>query len=187
MIIIKRVTEFSELEGIQKLQKRNLKANLSLAETETEGFVTAEYTIEFLQKMHEAGASIIAKDDDMVVGYALVASPKVRNEHELLAGLFTAIDKSAFGGKLLKDSDYVVVGQLCVSKQYRGMRIVDQMYEYYRECLSDTFDYCITDIDQANPRSLKVHMRSGFQVINTLQYKEAKWDIVLWDWNKVKK
>ena len=54
MITIKRVTEFSELEGIRKLQEDNLKKNLTDDEAETEGFVTAEYSIEFLKTLHDS-------------------------------------------------------------------------------------------------------------------------------------
>jgi len=92
MIIIKRVSDFSELKGIKKLQEENLKRNLPEDEAETEGFVTAEYTIEFLKALHEAGPSIIAKDEDSVIGYALVADKSIRYQHELLSDLFNCID-----------------------------------------------------------------------------------------------
>jgi hypothetical protein len=41
MITIKRVPEFAEPEGIRNLQKENLKTNLTEAEFNAEGFVTA--------------------------------------------------------------------------------------------------------------------------------------------------
>jgi L-amino acid N-acyltransferase YncA len=40
----------------------------------------------------------------------------------------------------------------------------------------------ITDVAQANTRSLNAHKKSGFQVIDTLVYAGIGWDIVLWDW-----
>ena len=182
MITIKRVTETAELEGIKLLQQENLKTNLTGEEILAEGFVTAEYSLDFLKIMHEAGPSIIAKDDELVIGYALVADKLIRHHHDLLADLFNTIDNTLYKGKLLKDTKYVVVGQLCVSKQYRGMGLVQQMYDHYRNCLSGQFDCCITDIAQGNPRSLKAHIKAGFQVISTLNFGGVKWDIVLWDW-----
>ncbi len=184
MIIVKRVDTPAELEGIQRLQQENLKHNISAEESNAEGFVTAEYSIDFLRKMHEAGPSVIAKDGDRVVGYALVADPAIREEHELLSGLFTAIDETVYHGKLLSTSAYVVVGQLCVAKSHRGTGLVTRLYQYYKECLSGKFDCCITDIAQNNPRSLKAHIKAGFEVINTLDYEGAKWDIVLWNWRE---
>jgi hypothetical protein len=186
MITIKRVTKHSELEEIKKLQQDNLKKNLGDQEAETEGFVTAEYTMEFLEKMHGENPSVIAKDGDLVAGYALVAVKAIRHEHELLEDLFDSIDKIRYHNCLLKDAKYLVVGQLCVSKNYRGLGLVSQIYQFFKKSLSPDFDYCITDVAKDNPRSLKAHLKSGFQIIDTLQYGGSGWDIVLWDWTVTK-
>jgi ribosomal protein S18 acetylase RimI-like enzyme len=182
MIIIKRVTEFTELEGIRKLQEENLKRNLPDDEAETEGFVTAEYSIEFLETLHKAGPSIIAKEADLVVGYTLVATKSVGHQHELLSDLFNYIDKITNRGLMLKNAKYVVVGQLCVAKNYRGMGLVQQMYRHYKNSLAAEYDYCLTDVAENNPRSLKVHLKTGFQVIDNFHYSGSNWNIVLWDW-----
>jgi len=182
MIRIKKVTSHSELEGIQKLQQENLKKNLTDRESDVEGFVTAEYSMAFLEKMHRASPSIIAKAGEQVIGYALVSAKAVSQEHELLADLCNSIDRIRYRGQLLKDSSYVVVGQLCVSKNYRGLGLVQKMYHYFKDCLSSDFDYCLTDIAKDNPRSLKAHIKSGFKVIDSLDYGGLSWDIVLWDW-----
>ncbi len=183
MIWIKLVSEFSELEGIKTLQEVNLKKNLSATEAEADGFVTAEYSIEFLQTLHEKSPSVIAKDGNRVVGYALVAVKSIRDQHALLADLFNSIDEIVYKGHLLKNSDYVVVGQLCVAKEYRGLGLVQLMYQLFKTSFSDTFDYCLTDIAYNNPRSLKAHLKNGFVVADILHYGGISWDIVLWDWN----
>jgi len=182
MITIKRVTEFSELEGIRKLQEANLKKNLPGGEAETEGFVTAEYSIEFLKTLHEAGPSVIAKEGDQVVGYALVAAKTIRYQHELLSDLFNSIDKINYRGHMLKNASYVVVGQLCVAKNYRGLGLVRLMYQHFRQSLSGEYDCCITDVAENNSRSLRVHLNTGFQVIDSFHYGCTNWNIVLWDW-----
>jgi ribosomal protein S18 acetylase RimI-like enzyme len=182
MVTIKRVTDFNELAGIQKLQQENLKINLPGTEAETQGFVTAEYSFEFLKTLHRDSPSVIAKDGDLVVGYALVALKSIRHQHDLLGDLFSAIDKLEYKNQLMKNSPYVVVGQLCVARNYRGQGLVQQMYQHFKNCLSGEFDYCLTDVAQDNPRSLKAHIKCGFQVIDTLNYGGIGWDIVLWDW-----
>lgn len=183
MVAIKLVTEYSELEGIKKLQQENLKKNLDDQEAKTEGFVTAEYTMEFMERMHSEKPSVIAKDGDLIAGYALAAVKGIRYEHELLGDLFDTIDKTRYHNRMLIDFSYVVVGQLCVSKNYRGLGLVYQMYQYFRKTLAPDFDYCVTDVAKNNPRSLKVHLKSGFVVIDELQFGGAGFDIVLWDWN----
>jgi hypothetical protein len=141
MIDVTRVSSPSEIMGIRDLQALNLKQNITAEEAIDQGFLTATYTINYLQEMNAASPSIIAKD----------------------------------GNK--------VVGQLCVAKEYRGQDLVQKLYGYFRDCLSKEFTYLVTDIAQANTRSLKAHQKRGFQVINELMYGGVKWDIVLWDWN----
>lgn len=184
MVQITRVTHPEELLGIQQLQAENLRKHIDATEAASQGFLMAEYSLEFLKTMHQAAPSIIAKDGEKVVGYALVATGAVRAEHDLLADLFNTIDKTLFEAKLLKGSKYVVVGQLCVAKDFRGQGLVQQLYGHFRSCLEDQFDFCITDVAQANARSLKAHKNTGYQVIDTLSYGGIAWDIVLWDWRK---
>ena len=182
MVEIKRTETISELQGIRDLQRKNLKHLISREEADSQGFVTAEYSMEFFKAMHNTCPSIIAKVGDLVVGYALVAVKAVRQEHDLLADLFNSIDKVTFNGKLLANVNYVVVGQLCVAKEYRGQGLVKRMYNFYRDCLSSEYDYLVTDVAQDNPRSLKAHKSTGFQVVEVLTYGGVSWDIVLWDW-----
>jgi len=101
-MIIKRVDSITELEGIKNLQQENLKANLSDVESEAEGFVTAEYTLDFLRIMHEAEPSVIAKDGDVIAGYALVAVKSIASQHKLLDHLFSTIDETINNGVPMK-------------------------------------------------------------------------------------
>ena len=183
-VIIKRVTDLSELTGIKDLQAANLKTLISEEEATSQGFLSATYSPEFLEQMHLSCPSIVAKDGDEVVGYALVTTQENRYQHDLLADLFNTIDTLSYNQKPLKESRYVVVGQLCVAKAYRGQGLVQQLYGQFKAALCDQFDFCVTDVAQANQRSLKAHIKTGFEVIDTLHYGGIGWDIVLWDWTK---
>lgn len=183
LVQVTRVSSPTEIIGIRDLQALNLKQNITAEEAMDQGFLTAAYTIEYLEEMNAVSPSIIAKDGDKVVGYALVATKDIRKGHDLIEGLFDAIDACEYNGKLLRDVNYVVVGQLCVAKEYRGQDLVQKLYGHFRDCLSNEFTYLVTDVAKPNVRSLKAHKKRGFQVINELTYGGFGWDIVLWDWN----
>ena len=183
-MVIKLVTELDELKGIRELQEKNLKRNLTEEECAREGFVTAEYTVDFLKLMHRHAPSVIAKVGDVVAGYALAATKAVRFEHELLGHLFDSIDSKTFHGKSLSDVNYIIVGQLCVSKQFRGQGLSQKMYDFFRKEYSKQFDFLITDVDEKNPGSLRAHITRGFVILDTLLYGGSSWHIVLWDWQK---
>ena len=172
----------SELEQIKALQSANLKSLLNEDEQLREGFVTAVYSIEVLKKMNAKYPAIIAKVDHQLVGYSLVISPSFIGHHPLLDDLIQNINQLNYKGRSLASSKYIVVGQLCVDKEYRNRGIALGLYNHFKKTYSKTFEYCVTDVDQKNTRSLKTHRSRGFTVIGTLTYGGTLWDIVLWDW-----
>lgn len=184
MVTIKLVSTQDELKGIQQLQQQNLRKNITDTEAAEQGFLMAEYNVEFLQKIHDAAPSIIAVVDGKVVVYSLVALKTIREEHALLADLFNTIDSLKYQSKNLALANYVVVGQLCVGKGFRGIGLVDKLYQCFKDYYADQYEFCLTDIAKENQRSLKAHQKKGFQVIDELNYGGIGWDIVLWDWNK---
>lgn len=52
MIVLKLVTEESELVDIYELNLLNKRCNLSDSEALDQGFLTAEYSLDFLKFMH---------------------------------------------------------------------------------------------------------------------------------------
>ena len=182
MVQIQLATTDKELVGVLALQQANLRKNISEDEALMQGFLMAEYDLAFLKLLQEKSPGVIAKDGEKVVGYSLVALPETARQHPLLADLVQNIDRCIFEGKPVEN--YVIVAQLCVSKGYRGQDLVQKLYGSFRDHYANRFTYCVTDVAQANPRSLKAHQKRGFQVIDTLAYGGIAWDIVLWDWQK---
>ena len=181
-VLIKRVTEDWEIEGIKALEEENNLANISKEESAKEGFVTASYSIDFLRRMNKIQPSIIALHGNEVVGYAMVTDKELYGQHSLLDSLFDALADMNYQGEKLGDGKVVLVGQLCVAKPFRGQGLVPKMYNLFKECLINQYDYCVTDISEANPRSIRAHEKCGFKIIDTLEYEGVKWHIVMWDW-----
>ena len=184
MIEIVHVSNDAELDDIRLLQRENLRKLIGETEAGKEGFLTAEYSMEMLQQMHRFQPSIIAKDGDTIAGYVIITTKNSYGQHPLLDSLFDSIDALNYNDTPLKDVNYILVGQLCVGKAYRGTGLVQKMYNYYQQSLSKSYQYLITDVAQENPRSIKAHLKTGFEIIHTIQYGGIGWDIVLWDWRK---
>lgn len=182
MVQIQLAKTSEELIEVIALQQANLRKNISKNEAETQGFLMAEYDLDFLEMLHKNSPGILAKDGEKVVGYSLVALPETAGHHPLLADLVENIERCLYNGKSV--TNYAIVAQLCVSKDYRGQDLVQKLYGGFQEHYASRFDFCVTDVAQANARSLKAHQKRGFQVIDTLSYGGIGWDIVLWDWNK---
>ncbi|MEI8296754.1 MAG: GNAT family N-acetyltransferase [Pseudomonadota bacterium] len=181
-VVIKRVSEHAELLGIKALQQANLGCHLEAAEREREGFVTAEYELDYLEQMQRACPSVIAKQGASVVGYALVVQRETGQDHPLLSGLVAATDRQTLRGVPLTALNYILCGQLCVAKSHRGGGLTAALYNYFGEELSRRFDGVVTDVARDNPRSLRAHLKAGFEVFGELAYGGLVWDLVLCDW-----
>lgn len=72
MLDVTQVTSDNELAQIHSLNLANLKSALSKQQQEL-GFVTWLYSISLLKQLHTTAPSIIVKDGEKVVGYALTA------------------------------------------------------------------------------------------------------------------
>lgn len=182
MITIQLVHCDSILEDILRLQRENLRKHLTEGEAADQGFLTAEFSLEYLQQMHGVHPSIVALDGERVAGYALVTARSVGADHPLHADLIHQIDQLHFRHQPIRETPYVVVGQLCVGKEYRGIGLVKSLYGQFRLTLQNQYNYAITDVAQANRRSLKAHLNTGFQIIHSFPYEGQEWDVVLWNW-----
>ena len=176
-ILYKRASTLAELEQIRTLQLQNSAQNISPEEKLQEGFVTIQHSVALLEQMNSACAHIIAKDNDIVVGFALVMLSNFRNEIEVLIPMFERIDEL-----VPKDKTYVVMGQICVDKSYRKQGIFRGLYHFYKEELNREFDYLITEVAAINLRYMQAHEAIGFKIIDTYQEDGIVWNIVLWDW-----
>ena len=176
-IIYKRASTLDELEQIRTLQLQNSSQNITSEEKLQEGFVTVQHTVALLQQMNSTCAHIIAKDNDIVVGFALVMLSSFRNEIKVLIPMFEKIDEL-----IPKDKTFVVMGQICVDKNYRKQGIFRGLYHFYREELQHEFDYLITEVAAINLRSMQAHEAIGFKIIDNYEEDGIVWNIMLWDW-----
>jgi ribosomal protein S18 acetylase RimI-like enzyme len=172
----------TEVEEIKSLQTRNLKKNISLKNRLIDGFLTASYSINFLNKMNELTPAIIAKQSNRVIGYVLATDRSLLSEHPLLRDLSSQINKISFKKKTIGDFNYLVVGQLCVAKEFRGQGVAQQLYFYFKKVYKNRYPFAVTDVDQKNSASIGMHLKVGFETLSTLNYGESSWNVVIWDW-----
>lgn len=183
MIHYKRAESDEELKAILQLQRENLPSALSREEKSTQGFVTVAHSEEQLKTLNEIEPHIIAKDDDNVIAYLLVMTAESGNEIPILQPMFELFGHVPFAGRTVSDFHYVVVGQACVARPYRGKGVLDACYAYYRKSLQGRYDFAVTEIAATNLRSLRAHERIGFTDIHHYTAPDGiEWVMVAWNW-----
>lgn len=175
-----------DLQGILNLQAANLPQNVSKKEALEQGFVTIHHSLELLESFQELEPQLIAKDDKDMVAYILAMTRASSDTIPLLIPMFEVFEEIELDGRPVSDYNYLVVGQVCVAKDYRGMGLFEQCYKAYRESFQNRYDFVITEISDKNPRSIRAHERVGFKEVHRYSADHgSEWVVVLWDWRKV--
>jgi ribosomal protein S18 acetylase RimI-like enzyme len=175
----------SDLQGILHLQTANLPQNISAEQAQEQGFVTVSHDLDLLREFHDIEPHIIAKENDTVVAYVLAMTAASKDTIPILIPMFQIFEEIMVDGRPVSESTYLVVGQVCVSKDHRGMGLFDRCYEAYREAFQDRYDFVITEVSDLNPRSIRAHERLGFREVHRYPAENgSEWVVVLWDWRK---
>lgn len=173
----------ADLPGIIALQKNNLPVNLTDEEKQQQGFVTVLHSLADLKKMNDVEQHIICKDGNKVVAYLLAMTAASKNDIPVLIPMFEMFTSVFYKNKAVSDYNYIVVGQVCVDKNYRGRGILDKCYETYKARMKEKYDFAITEIATRNQRSIKAHQRIGFAELNQYTSPDNEvWSIVIWEW-----
>lgn len=172
----------ADLERIIEIQQLNHPGSVAPDLWETQGFVTMKYTVEELQTMCGPYRHVVAKHNDTVVGYALVLLKEHSERFPLLADMFQHIATGAYGGKPLRQSRYVVMGQVCIDENFRGKGIFKELYDKFREQMRADFDLVITEVSAKNGRSMGAHQSVGFENIAPEHAGSSEWNVIAWDW-----
>ncbi len=185
MIVYTTSQNDNDLTGILSLQKANLARNLDKEEIETQGFVTVLHRLVDLQKMNDIEQHIIAKDNDTVIAYLLAMTERSKFDIPVLVPMFELFESIQYKNKLLSQYNYMVVGQVCVDKKYRGQGVLDKCYDLYVKTFRQRYDFAVTEIATSNQRSLNAHKRIGFKIIHEyVAPDEERWAIVVLDWTE---
>jgi hypothetical protein len=183
-IVLDIATTDQQFEQILRLQRANLFTEVSEEEQQKQGFVFAEHSLSMLQMMASKMPQVIALSEGKVVGYTLAMIPSMRNMMPRLVPMFDEFERSEYKGKPLAEYRFMVGGQICVDKAFRGKGLLSKLYHETRKRVLPDYDLCVTEIAIRNSPSLIAHEKMGFEVINTYHDGKELWNIVLWDFHK---
>jgi ribosomal protein S18 acetylase RimI-like enzyme len=183
MITFNKVSRPLDIQQILDLQKENLPQNISMQEAIEQGFLTVQHDFALLEKMNALAPSVIAQANDKVVGYCLAMLTHFQQDIPVLVPMFEIFQTIDYQGKKLSNYAYLVMGQVCVSKDYRGQGIFDKLYEHLKDSYKNTYELMLTEVATRNTRSMRAHERVGLQNVHEYASEDGeKWAVMVWDW-----
>jgi hypothetical protein len=182
-LTITTVTTEEEILQILALQQSNLATSISQRKATEQGFVTVQHSFVLLKKMNRVAPQVVAKAGDNVVGYALMMPETFKEMIPVLKPMFSTLKSLKWNGERIDSFPFYIMGQICISDNYRGRGIFDRLYAKHRELYADEYRLCITEVSNRNQRSMKAHHRVGFETIHTFTDATDTWNILAWKWN----
>ena len=173
-IKFKQANSGEELGQILELQKENLRGSIPRREQQREGFVTVKHTLNQLRQMNKVCGHILAKDGPVLAGYALCMHPTFSRDIVVLRPMFVQLEKW-----LPASARYMVMGQICIRKEYRGKGVFRGLYTHMKEVLTPEYDSIVTEVDRTNTRSLDAHRAMGFLPLCTYASGGQDWEVIL--------
>ena len=180
-IVFDVASKEQHFEQILHLQKQNLFTAISEEQQAQQGFVFAEHTVPLLKRMAAELPQVIAVCDDRVVGYNLAMPVSMKNDMPSLVGMFAEFERSEYRGKPLSAYKFVVGGQVCVDRDFRGQGLLSRLYRETMNRVPSDYRLCVTEVSERNGVSLRAHLKMGFEVVSTYHDGKELWNVVVWD------
>ncbi len=181
------VRNADDVAQILRLQRLNHRSAVDAATVQSQGYTTVRHQAETLAAMNRLYASVVARSGGQVVGYCLMMAQAFREQIPELVPMFRMLDGLQWREQpLAGNSRWFVMGQVCVAEGWRGQGLFDGMNQRLRDEYADEFDFTVTEVSQANPRSLRAHRRVGYQTMHRYADPQAdeQWEVVAWDWRE---
>jgi GNAT superfamily N-acetyltransferase len=181
LITLTVATTDEQFEQILALQRRYHTKTLPPEVQAVEGFVFAEHSVPLLRRMAALSPQAIAVSEGKVVGYCLSLPLPLQAEVPALATMFEEFARCIYRGKPLSAWRYVVGGQVCVDREYRGQGLLARLYRQIRDAVGPGWDVCVTEIAVRNQVSIRAHLKMGFEIIARYTDPREEWVVVAWD------
>jgi len=102
------------------------------------------------------------------------------SEHiPVLQPMFKKVNKLIYKGAKLNQQNYLVMGQVCIAKAYRGKNIFAKLYENMFNTMRSKYKFIVTEISLNNPRSIKAHQNVGFEELLNYKDETDHWSTVI--------
>ena len=170
-MIVYRNAAPGDLPGVSELQKKYHVSTIR-EEDKADGFVTTLFTPEqFLSLIQDENGLAVACDGDRIISYAMAASWEYWSPWPLFQHMIADLHNITYLGRVLDTKNSYQYGPVCIDKEYRGVGVLEHIFEFSRRQMADRFPVMVTFINRINPRSYDAHVRKvGMELLKTFEF-----------------
>jgi hypothetical protein len=166
-----KIAERSDIDDTLVLHYRYQVGSIA-EEDKKDGFVTTPFTREELAALIEEEQGLfIAKQGERVVAYVMAASWGFWSQWPMFAFMIEDLPNIKYNGHTLSTENSYQYGPICIDKSVRGTGVLEQIFTFAKEKMSQRFPILVTFVNKTNSRSFEAHTRKlGLDVIQEFEY-----------------
>lgn len=166
-----RTAELSDIEGVLELHSRYQIDSIT-EEDKKDGFVTTAFTREQLADLIlKEGGLFIASIGGVVVAYVMAASWEFWSTWPVQAHMTGRFSDFQFSGETCDVHNSYQYGPICVDKSVRGSGVLEKIFGFALDSMSQRYRFLVTFINKTNPRSFAAHTKKlGLSALGEFQF-----------------
>lgn len=166
-----RIANKDDFAGVLRLQEKYLYRNLNETERKS-GFVTTPFTIDQLEEISKQNGIFIAENEaNSIVAYAFSGSWKYFEQWEIFNFMVSRFPQLSFNGEKITTNNSFQYGPVCIDENYRGKRLLNQIFEEMRIEFFKKYPISVTFINKINVISEKAHTKKlGWEIIDEFEF-----------------
>ena len=163
--------ELSDIDGVLELHYRYQVDSIA-EEDKADGFVTTPFTKEQMADLvNKEKGLFIAIKDGVVVAYVMAASWDFWSIWPMFSFMIKDLQNLAYEGQVLNTENSYQYGPICIDKNVRGTGVLEKIFEFAKNKMSERFPVLVTFVNKANGRSYEAHKRKlGLDVIQEFEF-----------------
>ena len=165
--------ELSDIDGVLELHYRYQIDSIS-EEDKADGFVTTPFTKKQMTDLvnNEKGLFIAIKDG-VVLAYVMAASWSFWSIWPMFSFMIKDLELKniVYEGQVINVENSYQYGPICIDKSVRGTGVLEQIFEFAKNKMSERFSVLVTFVNKDNKRSYEAHKRKlGLDVIQEFEF-----------------
>jgi len=170
-----RLGTSSDINGVLALQALNLQANLPTAALEN-GFVTTPFTSTLIEQIIQMDGLFVAEDKGEIIAYVYAGDWNYFQQWPIFAFMVNRFPNLQFKNQNITIGNSFQYGPICIATAYRGMGVLQQIFEKMRIAFAPKYPTSITFINAINKRSTKAHTEKlGWEIIDEFTFNNNQY------------
>ncbi len=180
-----KIAELTDIDDVLELHYKYQIDSIAEADKK-DGFVTTPFTEQELSNLiQQENGLFIAKKDGKVVAYVMAASWQFWSVWPMFAYMIEDLPNLEYLGQKLSTENSYQYGPVCIDKTVRRSGVLEQIFEFAREKMSERYPILVTFINKNNPRSYEAHTRKlGLEVIQEFEFNNNSYFELVYDTSK---